>query len=327
MAVTRITDVIEPSVFTEYTVQNSVEASALVQSGVAARNSEMEAQRRAVVDSYSVPFWNDLADDEADVVSDDPNEESTPAKLGTGKQLVRKAFLHKSWSAMNLASELSGSDALERIQARVSAYWTRQAQRRLIAALNGILADNEANDGGDLLEDVSGAGTSDLTASAVIDAALTLGDQMGGLRAMAVHSDTYAAILKGDLVEFVPDSEGRQIATYRGMALVVDDLMPVDTGTYTTALFGPGAVGWGLTQPRIADGTEIDSNPSAGNGGGQQVLHSRVNLSMHPAGFTWQESSVAGASPTQAEIATATNWDRVVDRKAIPLAFLKHTVS
>lgn len=328
MAVTRISDVIEPSVFTAYTVQNSVEASALVASGVAVRNGEIEAQLQAGADSFSVPFWNDLSNDEADVVSDDPDVDSTPVKLTAAKQLVRKAFLHKSWSAMNLASELSGDDALERVQGRVSAYWTRQAQRRLVSSLNGILADNVANDAGDMVKDVTGDSPGGFTASAVIDAALTLGDQMGGLRAMAVHSDTYAEILKGDLIEFVQDSEGGQIATYRGMALIVDDLMPFTPSPeeYVTALFGPGGIGWGLSAPRIADGTEIESKPSAGNGGGQQVLHSRVNLAIHPAGFAWQESSVAGDSATIAELAVATNWTRVVERKAVPIAFLKHTL-
>jgi len=83
---------------------------------------------------------------------------------------------------------------------------------------------------------------------------------------------------------------------------------------------------WGLTAPRIADGTEIESKPAAGNGGGQQVLHSRVNLAIHPAGFSWVEGSVAGDSPTIAELKAAANWDRVVERKAVPIAFLKHTV-
>ncbi|PVA11547.1 hypothetical protein DC366_00825 [Pelagivirga sediminicola] len=312
-----------PQEFTDYTVQNSMETSALVQSGVAARNGEIEAQLKAGAESFTVPFWNDLSDEEADIVSDDPNTDSTPAKIGTGKQVVRKAFLHKSWSAMNLASELSGDDALKRIQNRTTAYWTRQTQRRLIASLNGILADNEANDAGDMPEDITAGPDGNFSVGAVIDAAGTLGDQMGALSAIAVHSDTYKLILKSDAVEYVP-SQGGTIATYRGMALIVDDLLPVTAGDYTSVLFGAGAVGWGMTAPRIAEGTEIESKPSAGNRGGQQVLHSRVNLAIHPAGFTWQESAVVGESATIAELAEPTNWNRVVERKAVPLAFLKH---
>ena len=323
---TRITDVVVPEEFTAYTVQNTMEASALVQSGVAARNGVIEGQLAAGADSFTVPFWLDLGNDEADIVSDDPGQLSTPKKITTGKQIVRKAFLHQSWSAMNLASELSGDDALARIQNRVTAYWTRQTQRRLIASLNGILADNVANNAGDMVLDITGeaGAAANFSTAAVIDAAGTMGDRMGEAAGIAVHSDTYRVMLKNDLVQFEPDSQSRMIATFRGMAVIVDDLMPVATGNYTTVLFAPGAVGWGMAAPRIADGTEIESKPAAGNGGGQQVLHSRVNLAIHPSGFQWTENEVEDESPAIAELADPLNWARVVERKAVGLAFLRH---
>lgn len=329
MAVTQIADVIVPVEFTDYIVQNSVEKSALVQSGIVTRNAEIESKLRAGADSFSVPHWKDLADDEANVVSDDPTVNATPRKLGSGKQIVRKAFLHSSWSAMNLASELSGSDALQRIQERASAYWLRQAQRRLIASLNGVLTDNVANDSADMVNDISAAAgaAGQFSAAAVIDTAGTLGDSMRDLTAIGMHSATYKAALKADLIQTLPDSQGGFIQTFRGLGILVDDGLPVDTGKYTTVLFGPGAVGYGMTAPRIAAGTEIENLPSSGNGGGQQILHSRVNLAVHPLGFQWKETAVVGDSPTIAELATATNWDRVTDRKHVPLAFLIHKLA
>ena len=324
MADTRIADVIVPAEFTAYVTQNTMETSALVQSGIVQRNGEIEAQLSAGADNFTVPFWNDLANDEANIASDDPAVEAVPRKLTSEKQIVRKAFLHNSWSAMNLASELSGSDALVRIQERAAAYWTRQVQRRLIASLNGILADNVANNAGDMVLDISGetGAAANFSAAAVIDAAGTMGDQMGSVAGIAMHSAVYRKALKDDLIEFIPDSQGRNFATFRGMATVVDDLLPVATGNYTTVLFTPGAVGWGLTAPRIADGTEIENKPGAGNGGGQQILHTRVNLAVHPAGFAWAEGDVDDESPTIAELALAANWRRVVERKAAGLAFL-----
>jgi hypothetical protein len=328
MPVTQLADVIVPSEFADYVTQNTMEQSALVQSGIVQRNGVIEDQLRAGADSFSVPFWNDLSDDEADIVSDDPNQLAVPRKITAQKQVVRKAYLHASWSAMNLASELAGDNALARIQDRVTAYWTRQVQRRLIATLNGILADNVANDGGDMLLDISTLTGDDakFSAGAVIAAAGTLGDRMGEVVGIAVHSDTYGRMLRNDLVEFIPDSQGRPIASYRGMAVVVDDLMPKDTDVYTSVLFTPGAIGWGMSAPRIAPGIEIENKPSAGNGGGQQILHSRVNLAIHPAGFAWDEAAVADESPTIAELANPVNWERVVERRAVGLAFLKHKI-
>lgn len=326
MADTRLADVIVPQEFTNYVVQNTMETSALVRSGIVARNGAIEAQLSAGADSFTVPFWLDLGDDEANIANDDPAVDAVPRKVSAEKQIVRKAFLHNSWSAMNLASELSGDDAIARIQDRAAEYWTRQVQRRLIASLNGILADNVANDAGDMVLDISAetGAAAVFSASAVIDAAGTLGDQMGAVAGIAMHSDVYRKALKDDLIDTIPDSQGGNFQTFRGMAVVVDDLLPVDAvaGDYTSVLFTPGAVGWGLTAPRVAEGTEIENKPGAGNGGGQQILHSRVNLAVHPAGFQWNEGSVAGESPTIAELALAANWNRVVERKAAGLAFL-----
>lgn len=323
---TRLSDIIEPAVFTTYVTQNAMERTALVESGIMVPNDVIRAQLTAGAHSFNVPFWRDLGNEEADTVNDNPADLSVPLKIQTGKQLIRKSFLHQSWSAMNLASELAGSDALARIQERVTAYWNRQLQRRLVSTLNGVIAGNVAGDDSDMVLDIS-AETGDaanFSPAAVIDATGTLGDAMGSVVGIAMHSDLYRRALKADLIEFIQPSAGSmRMPTYRGLAVIVDDGMPVDTGVYTCALFGQGAIGYGVTAPAIAEGTEIENLPSAGKGGGQQVLHSRVNLAAHPLGFAWNEGTIAGESPTIAELGTAAHWSRVVERKAVPLAFLR----
>ena len=325
MATTQIADIITPEVFTSYVIQNSVERSAFAKSGVVVLNAAINEHLKAGAESFKVPFWKDLGDAEANLANDDPADDAVPGKLGSEKQMVRKSFLHNAWGAMNLASELSGSDALARIQDRASAYWERQFSRRLIASMKGILADNVANDSGDMVKDISGlAGAlADFSATAVIDAAGTLGDGMDALTTIAVHSDIYKRMLQADLIDSLPDSQGGFIKVFRGLAIVVDDALPVASSIYTTALFGPGAFSYGMTAPRIAAGTEVENKPGAGNGGGQQILHSRINLAVAPLGYTWLEGSVAAESPSIAELALAANWNRVAERKAIPLAFLK----
>lgn len=326
MATTQLADVIVPEAFSAYIAENSVEKSALVQSSVMARNQEVEAQLKAGADSFSVPYWKDLGDDEANITNDNPAQEATPAKLSAGKQIVRKSFLHKSWSAMNLASELAGSDAISRIQARAADYWTRQTQRRLVATLNGIKAENLASGDGDMIVDISTASgnAAKFSASAVIQACATLGDSMRDVVAVGMHSKTYAQALQNDLIQTLPDSQGGFVQTFRGLAIIVDDLMPAASDVYTTVLFGPGAFGYGLTDPRVAQGTEVENKPGAGNGGGMQILHSRINLAVHPLGYRWLETAVDAESPTIAELADATNWQRVGARKHVPLAFLVH---
>lgn len=340
MAVVRLSDVVVPDEFTSYVAINVAEKTALAQSGVLVRNARIETELSAGGDSFTVPAWLDLDNAEADIVTDDPDVESTPGKLAATSYRVRKAYLAKSWSAMNLASELAGSSALGRIQDRVTAYWNRQMQRRLVSTLRGLLARNIAANGGDMVVDITGqsAGASLFSAAAVITAAHTLGDGLRDVTAIAMHSDTYAFAMRNDLIQTIPDSNGGWLQTFRGMAIVVDDAMPKDNiaadpeedpavWAYTSVLFKPGAIGYGFTAPREADGTEIESRPAAGNGGGQQILHSRNNLSVHPSGFSFLDSQDMGISPSIADLATAAHWNRVDHRKNVGLAFLRHKLA
>jgi hypothetical protein len=298
----------------------------------------MRAQLLAGAQSFTVPFWSDIPDVEADITNDNPAILSTPQKISATPMMVRKSFLHESWSEMSLASELSGSEALMRIQSRVGAYWDRQFEKRLIASLMGVLYSNVANNGGDMVNDIHAlAGTVTLPGTniavpanafnglSVINTALTIGDRLSDMQAIAVHSAIYGEMLKNNEIQFFkPSDNSMQIPTYKGMVVIVDDNLTTATaGVYVTILFGPGAVGYAVAEPRTGYGTEIWRTPSAGNGGGQTTLHSRIDVALHPLGFAFTGTSVAGVSPVQAELALAANWTRAYSqRKSVPLAFL-----
>jgi hypothetical protein len=330
MAVTQLIDVVIPEEFTAYQVENSLSSTALSQSGVVANNALIAAQLQAGAESFTVPFWNDLPDVEADITNDDPTILSTPQKIGASKQVVRKSFLHESWSEMSLASELSGSSALKRIQDRVNAYWDRQFEQRVIATLLGVLASNVANNGSDMVVDISGgAGTAaDFNGSSVIDTALTMGDRLDDVKMIAMHSHIYGEALKNNEIEVLqPSDNGLVIRLYKGMGVIIDDNLTPAAGVYTTILMGQGALGFAASEPRTGYGTELFRKPDAGNGGGQTTLHSRMNVGIHPLGYAWSDgsggSAIAGDSPSIADLKVAAHWTRVAStRKHVPLAFL-----
>lgn len=326
MTVTRISDVVVPAEFTEYQLAESMKRTALFRSGILVPNGVIRDQLNAGAESFTVPHWNDL-DGTPNLTNDDPDDKAPPEKLTSGKIKVRKAFLHKSWSAMNLASQLAGSEPAERVQSRISAWWNRAHQARLIASLEGIAAANVAQNAGDMVEDISAEtdGGEVFSAKAVIRAAGTLGDRMSDVAGIAIHSDTYQAALEADLIEFTEPSAGSlSMPTFRGLAVIVDDGMPADAGVYTSVLFATGTIGYGAAEPRSAPGTEIARVPDAGRGGGQDVLHSRIVSAIAPAGFSFTSHTVAGESPSLAELRLADNWERKLERKAVGLAFLKH---
>jgi hypothetical protein len=124
-------------------------STVLSQSGVVDNNVLIAVQLSAGAESFTVPFWADLRDVEANITNDDSTILSTRQKISVHKQVVRKPFLHASWSEMSLASELSGDRALAHIQDRVTAYWNRQIEKRVISTLLGVFASNVANNAGD----------------------------------------------------------------------------------------------------------------------------------------------------------------------------------
>jgi hypothetical protein len=161
---------------------------------------------------------------------------------------------------------------------------------------------------------------------AFIDAVFTLGDRFGEVQAIAIHSVVYARLVKLDHIEFIPDSNGKMsIPTYQGKIVIVDDGMPVVAGSgngykFYSIIFGGAVVGYGEGTPRVP--VELYREPLKGNGAGIETIIERKTMMLHAHGFSFISGAVVGQSATNAELATAANWDRVIDRKSIPLAFL-----
>lgn len=338
MATVQLTDIVDVTVFQDLPPVNSPERTAFFESGIVARSALLDNLANQPGKLSELPFWRDLdADDAPNLTTDDPTDVAVPKNTSQGEQIGRKAFLNQGWSASDLASELAmGPRAMEHIRARTDAYWVRQWQRRLIASCNGVLADNVANDSSDMVYVAAGATNADVTATTVFTrqnfttAAFTLGDRVDGLAAIAVHSIVYKRMVDNDDIDFIPDSQGNMtIPTFLGHRVIVDDGLPAVPAAgsgggdaaprFTSILFGAGAMGYGEGTPPVP--VEVEREAAQGEGGGIETLWTRKTWLLHPFGFA-VATPPAGVSYTATELATATTWDRVVERKNVPLAFL-----
>lgn len=330
MATTRLTDlVIVPEVFGNNMNLLSLALDLFVQSGVVVNDPSLTAFLSSETggETYSPRFLGPLADTDPNMSTDDPGVKSTPDKITGSKNTAVRQDMNKSWSSMDLTAMLYGSDPVAAIQTMTAKYWLTVRQKRILASLQGIIAANIANNASDMVVDVSeGTGAAALfSPESYIDSKATMGDRMSGLNALAVHSVVYATMLKQDLIDFIKPSDDtlEQIPTYQGARVLVDDGMTT-TGTapdtvYYSYLFGPGAIAMGMANARVP--YEIDRNPDAGNGGGEEILYSRVSAVLHPQGFQWDGPTGAG-NPTMAALTSAANWIRAWERKRIPLACL-----
>jgi anti-sigma factor RsiW len=114
------------------------------------------------------------------------------------------------------------------------------------------------------------------------------------------------------------------IPTFLGRRVVVDDGMPAASNIYETWLFGSGALRLGAGAPKVP--TETDRLPSAGNGGGQEVLYDRVEWAIHPVGHAYVGTAPNGGpdnTATANNLAAAASWSRrFPERKQIKIARL-----
>ena len=320
MAVTRLGDlVIASEIFVPAIIQHSLELDAFIQSGVAVPDKDLNdfLGNPNGGNTISPRFIGPLDAEEDNISNDDPADKSTPDGLRGIKNTAVRQSLNKSWSSMDINASIHGSDPLAAVASRIGKFWMTRRQRRAIASMRGVVAANIASDGGDMVVDISGEAGADALFGglAFIDAQLTLGDRMGELSAIALHSTVYGTAKKKDLIEFRRQSEGApEIPYYQGLRVITDDAMPRVGDHYHTYLFGPGAIAMGMGNPKVP--FEVKRDPEAGHGGGQETVFSRVEMVIHPQGFECSLTS----TPTVAQLMATTSWARAWERKRVPFA-------
>lgn len=314
MSITRIADVIQPEIFTPYTIQRTMELSALIQSGIAENNSQFDELAGGPNTLVNMPFWDDLTGDPE--VMDDTGE-TTPGKITANKDVARKLAWVKSYGANALSAMLSGSDPLKAIADLFASYWNRQYQGMLLSILEGVFASAKM---AEKVHDIT-AETGDaalISGRTFIDAVQKMGDAKDLLTGVMIHSATEAFLAKNDLIEYKEESDGKiRIPYFMGKRVIVDDSVAFDTATGASEayLFGNGAIAWGNgSHPDIQQTEVVRKGLSLA---GEDILVNRRLSILHPRGVKWTEDSVAGTFPTLEELETGTNWERVYEPKAV----------
>jgi len=196
MATVQLADIYDPIVFQDLPSVNGIEKTAFYNSGIIVNSPLFTELANSAGTVAELPFWNDLDDtSEENISTDDPTDIAVADKVAQDKMITRKALVNKSWSATNLAMDLTfGKNALQHIKDRTERYWARRWQNRLIKSCNGVMADNVANDAGDMVIDVAiEDGDNALDANlfgrtTFTAAAFTSGDHADDYNAIAVHS-------------------------------------------------------------------------------------------------------------------------------------------
>lgn len=314
MPKTQIKDVIVPEIFNPYVIQRTMELSALYQSGIIGNNPELDKLAQSGGKTINMPYWEDLTGDD-EVLSD--STALTPEKIQAGKDVAVLLMRGKAWSANDLAKALSGSDPMAAIGDLVASYWARSMQKTAINLLTGTFA---AASMANKVSDISSESPGTFTGETFLDALYKMGDAAENISGIVMHSATMASLRKQNLIQTELDSNNQVINLYMGKRVIIDDSCPNSEGIFTTYLFGPGAIGLGNGGAPVP--TETDRDSLAGD----DILINRKHYILHLRGVKWI-GTAAGSSPTNIELATGTNWEKVYEDKAIRAIQFKHKLS
>lgn len=333
MAEVRLSDIIEPRTFLRYMFNRTKVNSALFQSGALHSDPAISSFLSGGGKTVDLPFWNDLGDGtDPNIGSDNPATVAGTAKIAAADEVAIRHNRNKGWSTTRLAGLLAGDDPMKRIAEHTGDWWSRAMNNHLINTLKGVFADNAANDGGDMRKvigtDAVGAPSAAelISADAILDTAQTMGDSQEVLSLLMMHSVVFNRLKKLNLIDFIPDARGEvNFPTYLGKKLVISDTCPAVAGAnrilYSTYLVGYNTIAYDEVPPPLP--VEVFRYPAQGNGQGVDQLWTRRQYVMHPHGLAWTSSSMAGSSPTNAELATTANWNRIyAERKQVALAEL-----
>ena len=336
MAKTAVADIIIPTEFEKYAIERTAELSRFGESGIVEMAPEFDELAAGGGREVKMPFWKDLTATRQ-LLSDSAS--LTVNKITTDQDIARIHNDAQVWSVNHLSKVISGDDPMQAIVDLVAGYWARTDEGLIISALKGVFA--AASMSANLLaihsESIAAqTSATRLNGSTFVDACAKLGDAADRLTAVAMHSGTEAALRKLDLIDFIPDSEGKaMLRTFQGRRVVVDDTLPTRAGStdgtvYTTYLFGQGAFAKGVAPLDGAalqggfgtEGVEMARVPLDSD----TVLINRRRYICHPRGVKFTSASVAADSPTNAELETGSNWTRVWEAKNVRLVAITHNI-
>lgn len=317
---TTLQDIINPTaLFENYVVNRTSELSAIFQSGIITRDSKFDQLASEAAQVHNMPFFTDLNGDSEDIVE---GASLTEAKIGSKMDTSTTIRRAKMWGATDLSAQLAGTDPMSAIGDLVAGFWARDHQKELLNILDGVFAATSMSDH---VLDISGktGKAAAFSGEAFIDAMQLMGDARNSLTAVVMHSATKSYLDKLNLIQTIRQSDAISFDTYMGRRVIVDDSCPAAGGSYTTYLFGEGAIAYGVGSPVGLVPVEVDRDKRKGSG--VNYLISRKAFIMHPRGVAWKNKTRAHAeSVSRTELKDAGNWERVYEPKQIRIVKFVH---
>lgn len=289
---------------------------ALLSSRVVTRSAQLDSYASTGAAAFEIPYYNPLQNLEPDVASKDHSVRAEVHGITGSTMRVINNYRSKTFGSARLLSTLNGTDVMGAIARSIADYEADARKSYLGSMLKGV---SKAAGAAHTL-----VSTDVLNLKNILNALQKRGDAKTKFKTIAMNSlqHTYLQLAA---VGFKAASETNtgfdQIA---GLNIVVTDDLPEDM----VVILADGAIQVGeasLGKQRL--GFTVDELNS--NGWGTEALTPRAQFILHPAGTRFiGEISGQGASPTNADVENANDWQIAVQNpKAFPFIFMKVAIT
>jgi hypothetical protein len=307
---TRILDLVaNPGVLSNLVINQYRTKNSLVASGVAVTGPEVDLLMTGGSQIQSLNFINKVDTSTFNYSSDDFDEKGATGKIAASPYMALRHDANWGWAYTDLTRIITKYDVKTGVTGAIPLFWGEVGENIAVASMKGALAAVPAL--------VTGATTDAFDFSKLIDAAATMDDPKSR-KTLFVSRKTFAKLQKTNLGSYTPMANSDiGFNEYAGYGIVITEAF----GDTMTVIAQEGALAFSAGLVPGTVGMEIDRDPNAGNGGGGEILRTRLSIVAAPQGFTY-----AGAvKPGLATLATAAVWTKVVtDNSLIGFRAIKH---
>jgi hypothetical protein len=307
---TRIADLVpNPGVLANVVTKTFRTNNALVSSGVAVTGPEVDLLMTGGSYIQGLNFINKVDTSTFNYSSDDFDEKGAVGKITAAGYMALRHDLNWGWAYTDLVRLVTKYDVKGGLVSAIPMFWSEVSENLAVASLKGALAKTAAL--------TSGTTATAFDLDRLIDAAATMDDPRAK-KTLFLSRKTLAKLQKLNSNAYVPAAEtDLGFASFAGFGLIITETFGDDTIVVAqdgSIAFGTGVIG-GTTA------MEIKRDADAGNGGGGEILRTRLSMVVAPQGFSY----TGAAKPGLTGLAAAANWTQVAETKDVGFRAIKFT--
>lgn len=305
---TRIADLVpNPGVLANVVTKTFRANNALVSSGIATTGPEVDLLMTGGSPIQGLNFVNKVDTSTFNYSSDDFDEKGATGKVTASGYVALRHDVNWGWAYTDLVRMITKYDVRGGLVSAIPLYWSEVSENMAVASIKGALAKSTAL--------VSGVTTADFSLDLAIDAGATMDDPRAK-KTWALSRKTLAKLQKLNKNAYVAASDTNLgFPQFAGNDLLLTEAF----GDDTIVILQDGCVAFGTGHLPGEIAMEIKRDADAGNGGGGEILRTRLSMVVAPQGFSY----VGAAKPGLAGLATAANWVQTADTKDVGFRAIK----